>query len=389
MLTQIYNAAILLPDGRWLREGSLVIEDHLIREISENSVIFENVDYKINAKGKYVMPGCVDMHVHGGGGRDFMECYPEAYKTIVRTHRLHGTTSMFPTLASASEKIIRDAASICSDLIDNPESGVLGLHLEGPYFQSSMAGGQIGAYIRNPRKKEYEEIVKDYACVKRWDAAPELPGGMEFGRFLSTHGIVAGIAHTCANYKEIEEAYENGYRLATHFYNAMTGVHKRGIYKEEGTIESILLFDDIDAEVIADGVHVPPALLKLLYKIKGADRVALVTDAMALTDFDGVSPIDPRVVKGDGVCMLKDGSAIAGSCATMDRLIKTMVTLAGVPLADASRMASATPARIMGVADRKGALAVGKDADIIIMDEALSLTHVIVMGELIRSGFAI
>lgn len=380
MLTNIYNGRILLPDGRWLNGGSVVVDGSRIAEISENSRIVENADRIIDAGGGYVMPGAIDMHFHGGGGRDFMEADREAFKTVVDVHRRHGTTSLFPSVASASNAEMRAAAAICTEMMADPYTGVLGLHFEGPYFQPSMAGGQLAPNIRLPQPEEYESIIRDFPCVRRWDAAPELLGGLAFGRFMSENGVVAGIAHTVAVYDDIAAAYANGYTLATHFYNAMTTIHKKGIYKEEGTVESILLFDGIDVELIADGVHVPPALMRLAYKVKGWERTALVTDALFLTGFSGESSFDPRVIVENGACMLRDGSALAGSCATMDRLIRTTVKSAGIPLADAARMASAVPARIMGVDDRKGILSPGKDADIIIMDEDLTLTYVMALG---------
>lgn len=193
--------------------------------------------------------------------------------------------------------------------------------------------------------------------------------------------MIAGLAHTKANYNDIVHAYESGYTLATHFYNAMTTSHKNGIYKHEGTVEAVYLMDGINVEVIADGIHVPPIILKLIHKFKTKGRMCLITDALAITESPDGSSFDPRVVVENGVCKLRDGSAIAGSCATMDRLIRTAVIDAGLPLEDVSRMVSETPGLIMGVYDRKGSICKRKDADIIIMDKNLNLTHVFAMGK--------
>ena len=189
-----------------------------------------------------------------------------------------------------------------------------------------------------------------------------------------------------AEFEDIHAAYAAGYTHATHFYNAMPGFHKRREYKYEGTVESIYLIDNMTVEVIADGIHVPPTILKLIYKIKGVERTALITDALACAASDSTEAFDPRVIIEDGVCKLADHSALAGSIATMDRLIRTMVQQASVPLADAVRMASETPARIMGVYDRKGSLERGKDADIIIMDENLQLRAVWSMGRFVEEA---
>lgn len=378
--TQIYNGKILIPGGRWINGGSVIIKDDKIAEIYSHSRILDSVDKSINAGGGYILPGGIDLHVHGGGGRDFMEGTKEAFETAVAVHRRHGTTSIFPTLSSSSEQMIRDAAKTCTELMEDPKSGVLGLHLEGPYFQMSMAGGQIPEYIRIPSPMEYVPLVEEFPCIRRWDAAPELPGADDFARFITSKGVVAGIAHTRADYSDVVDAYKNGYTLATHFYNAMTTSHKNGIYKHEGTVESVFLMDGINVEVIADGIHVPPIIMKLVHKFKGYGRMCLITDALSVTESPDGSGYDPRVVVENGVCKLKDGTAIAGSCATMDRLIRTAVKEAGLPLEDVARMVSEIPALIMGVYDRKGSICKYKDADIIIMDKNLNLTNVIQMG---------
>lgn len=374
----------MIPGGRWINGGSVVIKDDQIADIYSHSRLFENVDQSINAGGGYILPGGIDMHVHGGGGRDFMEATKEAFNTAISVHRKHGTTSIFPTISSASEDNIRQAASVCSELMEDKYSGILGLHLEGPYFNPEMTGGQIRENIRIPSPMEYIPIIEDYPCIKRWDAAPELPGADDFAKFITNKGVVAALGHTKANYNDVIEAYRCGYTLATHFYNAMTTSHKNGIYKHEGTVESVYLNDGINVEVIADGIHVPPVILKMIHKFKGYGRMCLVTDALAITESPDGSSFDPRIIIENGVCKLKDGSAIAGSCATMDRLIRTAVKEAAIPLEDVVRMVSETPALIMGVYDRKGSICKRKDADIIIMDKSLKLTHVISMGKVVE-----
>ena len=187
-----------------------------------------------------------------------------------------------------------------------------------------------------------------------------------------------------AEYEDILTAHEAGYLHATHFYNAMPGFHKRREYKYEGTVESIYLIDDMTVEVVADGIHVPPTILRLVYKIKGVERTCLITDALACAASDSQTAFDPRVIIEDGVCKLADRSALAGSIATMDRLIRTMVQKAEVPLADTIRMISETPARIMGVDDRKGTLQRGKDADLMVLDKDLNVRAVWAMGKLVE-----
>lgn len=379
MTTQIINGTVLMPSGKWLENASVLIEDSKIKSINSGSEVV--ADKVIDARGGYVMPGGIDLHVHGGGGADFMEATREAFVTAAEAHRRHGTTSILPTMASSTVESMHRAAKVCDELMADPRTGILGLHFEGPYFAPKMAGGQIPENIHLPDPAEYHEFVEKYPSIKRWDASPELPGALGFASYMSSRGVIAGLAHTAATAKEVEDGYNAGFSLATHFFNAMTTSHKVGPYKHEGTVEGVLLIDDFDVEVIADGIHVPAPMLKLLHKIKGTGHVCLVTDAQACSASNTDKAFDPRVVIYNGVCMLADHSAIAGSCATMDRLIRTYVQEAGVPLSDVARMASETPARVMGIFDRKGSLAPGKDADMMIMDKGLNLTHVVMMGE--------
>jgi N-acetylglucosamine-6-phosphate deacetylase len=379
MITQIINGKVLTPAG-WVENGSVLIDGTRIKAVLKHANQVDGVDKVIDAEGGYVLPGGVDIHVHGGGGRDFMECTEDAFKVAVEAHRKHGTTSIFPTLSSSTVPMIREALATCDKLVADPMSGVLGLHLEGPYFNPKMAGGQLPENIKCPTPEEYKPIVEDFVSLKRWDAAPELSGSEEFATYLRSKGIMASLGHTAATPEEVERGYKAGFNHATHFYNAMTGNHKVGCYKYAGVIEAVYLNDGITVEMIADGIHVPPVMLKLIYKEKGVERTALITDALACAASDSKTAFDPRVIIEDGVCKLADRSAIAGSIATMDRLIKTAVQQAGIPLEDVSRMASETPSRLMGVYDRKGSLEHGKDADIMMFDADLNLTGVVQMG---------
>ena len=382
MLTQIINAKILTPQG-WLKDGSVLMRDNKILEVTNCDLAVIGAEL-IDAKGMYVVPGGVEIHCHGGGGGDFMEGTEEAFRTAINAHMKHGTTSIFPTLSSSTVPMIEAAAETCTRLMAEPDSPVLGLHLEGHYLNMKMAGGQMPENIKDPDPKEYLVIVEKWGCIKRWDAAPELPGAMQFGKYITGKGILASVAHTQAEYEDIRAAWESGYSHATHFYNAMPGFHKRREYKYEGTVESIYLIDDMTVEVVADGIHVPPTILRLIYKIKGVERACVITDALACAASESNVAFDPRVIIEDGVCKLADRSALAGSVATMDRLIRTLVQKAEIPLEDAVRMASETPSKIMGVYDRKGSLQKGKDADILILDQDLNIRAVWAMGKLVE-----
>lgn len=383
MFKQIINGRILTPQG-WLEGGSVIVEDGKIAEVSNNNFAIEGAEI-IDAKGCDIVPGGIEMHVHGGGGRDFMEGEEEAFRVAVDAHMQYGTTSIFPTLSSSTVPMIEKACETCTKLMAEPNSPILGLHLEGPYFNPKQAGAQIPEWIKAPVKEEYEYLLEKWPCLKRWDEAPELEGSHEFIKCCCKHGVLPSIGHTRAKYDEVAAANELGMTHATHFYNAMPVVYKNREFKETGTVESIFALENMTVEMIADGIHVPPVMLRMIYQIKGVDRTALITDALACAASKDDTAFDPRVVLEDGVCKLADRSALAGSIATMDRLVRTCVQQAGIPMEDACRMISETPAKIMGVYDRKGSLEKGKDADIIFFDKAQELTFVMQMGRIVRN----
>lgn len=383
MFKQIINGRILTPQG-WLEGGSVIVEDGKIAEVSNNNFAIEGAEI-IDAKGCDIVPGGIEMHVHGGGGRDFMEGDEEAFRVAVDAHMQYGTTSIFPTLSSSTVPMIEKACETCTKLMAEPNSPILGLHLEGPYFNPKQAGAQIPEWIKAPVKEEYEYLLEKWPCLKRWDEAPELEGSHEFIKCCCKHGVLPSIGHTRAKYEEVAAANELGMTHATHFYNAMPVVYKNREFKETGTVESIFALENMTVEMIADGIHVPPVMLRMIYQIKGVERTALITDALACAASKDDTAFDPRVVLEDGVCKLADRSALAGSIATMDRLVRTCVQQAGIPMEDACRMISETPAKIMGVYDRKGSLEKGKDADIIFFDKAQELTFVMQMGRIVRN----
>lgn len=385
MLTQIINGRILTPQG-WLKDGSVIIRDNKILEVTNCDLAIIGADI-IDAKGMNVVPGGVEMHFHGGGGRDFQEGTEEAFRVAVAAHAKHGATSVFPTLSSSTVPMIEKAVDTCNKLMQEKDSPILGLHLEGHYLNPARAGAQVMGWIKDPDPHEYIPIVEKAQCLARWDAAPERPGALQFGKYCAEKGVLPSIAHTAAEYSDVKAAFESGFTHVTHFYNAMPGFHNKQGYKYEGTVESVYLIDDMTIECIADGIHVPPTILRMAYKIKGVERMALVTDALAVAAAEGdAHAFDPRVVIEDGVCKLADRSALAGSIATTDVLIKTMVQQAEVPLEDAVRMVSETPAHIMGVHGRKGTLSRGKDADILIIDDKLNIRCVWQMGKIIKNN---
>ena len=314
----------------------------------------------------------------------------EAYLGAAQMHARHGTTALLPTtLTSTNEELLNTFATYKEAKAQNRSGAAfLGLHLEGPYFSYNQRGAQDPKYLRNPRPEEYETILAASDDIVRWSVAPELDGALEFGRRLAERGILPSIGHTDAIYEQVEEAYRHaGYTHVTHLYSCMSTITRRNAYRYAGALEAAYMMDDMTVEIIADGVHLPASLLKYVCKFKGPDKIALVTDSMRGAGMPEGETIlgslkdGQRVIIEDGVAKLPDRSAFAGSVATADRLVRTIVSLAGVQLADAVKMMTLTPARIMKVDDCKGSLAVGKDADIVIFDEGINVKTTIIGGK--------
>jgi len=389
---KIVNGQVITP-SRIIKNGTVLIANGVITAISENNIEAPEA-ILIDAGRKYISPGFIDIHVHGGGGHDFMDNTVEAFLTIANTHARYGTTAMFPTTLTSSKEDLLETLKVyeIADKKNLHGSQLMGMHLEGPYFSLAQCGAQDPKYIRDPDPDEYKEILSGSSVIKRWSAAPELKGAIEFGKYVTSKGVLAAIAHTDAIYEDVIVAFENGYTLATHLYSGMSGVTRRNAFRYAGVIESAFLIDEMDVEIIADGIHLPPPLLKLVYKIKGPERIALITDAMRAAAMPpGESVLGSlknglKVIVEDGVAKLPDRSAFAGSVATTDRLVRTMVTMADVPLLEAVQMATHTPATIMKIADKKGSLVVGKDADIIIFDENINVQMTIIKGEIVYDG---
>ena len=386
---KIYNGKIIGPTGI-MRQGTILVTDGEITEVSEKDI--ETGDaIEIDARGNYVSPGFIDIHVHGGGGHDFMDATETAFLKIAETHARHGTTSMLPTTLTSSKEEIIHTLQVYEDanMKNTNGSQFLGMHLEGPYFAMNQRGAQDPQYIRDPDPAEYQDILTRTSCIKRWSAAPELKGAIEFGKYVVSKSILPSIAHTDAIYEEALLAFENGYTLATHLYSAMSGVTRKNAFRFAGVVEAAYLIDEMDVEIIADGVHLPAPLLKLVYKIKGADRTALITDAMRAAAMPAGESVlgnihtGLKVIVEDDVAKLPDRSSFAGSVATADRLVRTMIRVAQVPLKDAIKMITATPARILNVSDKKGELVTGKDADIVIFDEDINIDMTIINGKIV------
>ena len=390
MKTAIVNGRLVLPYGG--REGSILIEDGRIADVTIGQSPSPRDAEVIDAGGRYVSPGFIDMHTHGAGGYDFMDGTVDDIYGACRAHLEHGTTTILPTSMTSTKESLFDFIGLFNsvELVKDGCPEILGLHLEGPYFAASQCGAQDPRYLRNPSPDEYERVLEMTDRIRRWSFAVELPGSDRFLSVLKKHGILSSAAHTDADCHQIFNAFANGVELMTHFYSCMATVRRVNAYRVAGAIEAGYLLDDMYVEIIADGCHLPPELLKLIYKVKGSDRICLITDSMRAAGMpDGeywLGQIGKGVkcIKEDGVAKLPDRSAFAGSVATTDRLVRNMVKLADVPLYEAVKMATLVPAHLLRVDDRKGVLAEGRDADILIFDDNVDISGIILRGKIIR-----
>jgi len=385
------NGKIITP-VRTINNGAVLIDNGKIEAVFENNKKIEtgNNVKTVDVKGNYISPGFIEIHTHGAGGYDFMDGDVQSILGACKKHMEFGVTSIVPTtLTSTMEELFFMLDNFKIAKKENKEGpNILGLHLEGPYFSMEQKGAQDPRYLKDPDPVEYKKILDYSNDIVRWTVAPELMGAMEMGRELRKRGILGSIGHSNAVYEEVLKAYENGFTHLTHFYSGMSMVRRINAYRYAGIVESGYLIDEMTVEIIADGKHLPASLLKLIMKVKGADRTCLVTDSMRAAGMPegeyvlGSQKDGQRVIVEEGVAKLLDRSAFAGSVATADRLVRTMINLADVSLEDAVKMITLTPARIMGIDGNKGSVSSGKDADLIVFDKEINVLMVIVNGKI-------
>ncbi len=384
MMTEIINGRVIRngrieSDSVYFADGKILSRYEAHRRGTPDRVI--------DAGGCYVSAGFIDLHVHGGGGYDFLDGTEEAFAGAAAFHAKHGTTAMCPTATSGPFDEMLKMFEAYRTVKENNTTGsdFIGMHMEGPYFALSQKGAQDPRFVRDPDPEEYERLLAATNDIARWSIAPERDRGYRFARVLSERGIWLSAAHTDADCRQMQEAAEHGYRHMTHFYSCMKGIERINGMRIAGAVEAAYLDDEITVEIIADGMHLPPEVLQLVYKFKGPDRTALITDAMRGAGApDGTKSVLGSLTSGmdvyvdRGVAWLPDGQAFAGSVATTDRLVRTVVS-AGIPLTDAVKMASETPARLLGCTS-KGTLDNGKDADILIFDDDIRMQQVFIRG---------
>ena len=341
-------------------------------------------DTELDASDEYVSAGFIDIHTHGGGGYPF-EGTVDDIVSGVNFHLTHGTTSICPTISAAPiDDMRRSLKNVEAAMQDERVlATIIGAHLEGPYLSLAQTGAQAGACITFPVKNDYEEIVKTYrGALARWTYAPEHDDGGEFARVMRDAGVVTSAGHTNATYKDMKLALDNGCHLVTHLYSCTSTVTRNQGFRSLGVIESTFLEDGIIAEIIADGKHLPPELIRMIYKIKGADGIIAVTDSLSLagTDVKVGRMSSTDFIIEDGVCKLLDRTAFAGSIATADRLVRVLTKEAGIPMCEAVKTVTENPAKMMGL-DTKGALREGMDADLVVFDADVNVKAVFVLGQ--------
>jgi N-acetylglucosamine-6-phosphate deacetylase len=346
----------------------------------------------IDLAGGYLAPGFIDLHVHGGAGADFMDGTPEAFRTVCRAHARHGTTRLLPTTTVARHDQHLAFLRVCRSLKNEGTGGaaILGAHLYGPYFALPARGCHPAAEVRVPEPDDYFPYLEYADCILTATVAPELPGAEGFVRACRQRGVRCNAGHSHATFAQVEAAVGWGVTHVDHLFCAMSDrarLRQTQTYPMRGgLLEATLYFDELTTEVIADGKHLARELLLLAYKIKGPDRLALVTDCNRALDMpDGeyvFGPLDggEPIVRRDGVGVMPDGQALASGVVGLDEGVRTVHRLAGVPLPEAVRMASLTPARIAGCEAQTGSIAVGKLADLVVLDRDLRVSAVFVAG---------
>ncbi|MFD9488187.1 N-acetylglucosamine-6-phosphate deacetylase [Streptomyces sp. NPDC059991] len=365
------GARVVLPTGV-VENGRVIVEGGKIAGSAPEAA--ERVDLT----GHWVVPGFVDMHVHGGGGASFTNGTVDDVLKGVHTHRLHGTTTMVASTVTGEMDSLAQRAGLLSELVE--QGDLAGIHFEGPFISPCRKGAHSEDLLRHPDPAEVRKLM-DAArgTAKMFTLATELPGGLDSVRLLAEHGVIAAIGHTDATYEQTVEAIDAGATVATHLYNAMPALGHRA----PGPIAALLEDERITVELINDGTHLHPASLELAFHHKGADRVAFITDAMDAAGFgDGLYHLGPLEVEvKEGVARLVEGGSIAGSTLTLDRAFRRSVTVDGLSVEDTVRALSANPARLLGVYDKAGSLEPGKDADLVVLDERFALKGVMRRGE--------
>lgn len=378
---RLSNAHVIRPDG--IEQGSVTVREGRISRLERGAVRSPG---DVDLRGGYLAPGSIDLHIHGAVGRDTMEATVDAFRTITEFHLRGGTTSITLTTVTAPKEEILRVLRAVTPLKERSAGGarIVGVHVEGPFISPKKPGAQNPSQIREPRAEEWREYLRHADVISEMTLAPEIRGALPLIRALRKNGIIASGGHTDVAEDDLQRALAAGLNQATHTFNAMSTATKRGPYRCAGMLEFALARPEICCELIADGVHVAPTLMKMLFNAKGRDGVCLITDA---TGGAGLKPgtrfevggVRARVTKD--AALTEDGSALAGSTLTMIEAVRRAVQLGGASLADAVRMASLNPARQLGRERELGSIETGKRADLVWFDERFRVRGVWLDGD--------
>ncbi len=388
----ILHGKLVLKDK--VIDGYLGIKDGKISGISKSRPTMVKDEAFLDFQGNYIMPGFVDTHTHGSGGFDFMDGSEADIVGAARSHARFGTTTCLPTaLTSSDDEMVTFLKNL--DSVHRMQiSGKLGdcakmpgTHLEGPYFDMVEKGAQDPRYIRDPEPEHYNMLLEaGNGLIRRWSVAPERPGAIEFIDTMVKQGIEVSAAHTAATYDEVSRAYDHGLNLLTHFYSGMSTISRRGGFRVLGTVESGYLIDGMNIELICDGSHLPPDLLRMIFKLKSHDRIIACSDSMRGAGMpDGPSVLGPRnngtaCIIEDGIAKMPDRTCFAGSVATGDRLARTLHCTLGMNMDEVSRILCLQPARLAGLDREVGSIEVGKAADLVVCNDSIEIKNVYIDG---------
>lgn len=380
----LINCRLILPK-EIVTDKALVLRGAKIAGIVDTAALELGVP-RVDVGGRYVTPGLIDIHTHGALGHTFNEPTAQAFSTIVEENLRHGVTSLLATIATAPIPELVECLSFSRIWIrqQHPGAQVLGVHLEGPYFSLAQKGAQDPQNIRTPDDGTAETLLAFHDVLKIMTFAPELPGSLELTARLSELGVVPAAGHSSARDEYVQAAMQRGLRHVVHLWSAQSSTVREGPWRRPGLLEASLTFEGLTAEMIADNRHLPPTLMRLAYKCLGPDRLCIISDA---TSGAGL-PEGSRFFMGhmeyevhDGVGMLLDHSAFAGSTTLLNQMIPILTELVGIPLVEVIRMMTLTPARVIGVAADKGSLEAGKDADIAIFNDDFTVWRVLIRGQ--------
>jgi N-acetylglucosamine-6-phosphate deacetylase len=379
----IRNVKIHCPDAI-ISNGQLLVEDGKIKKISSTEI--EKAGYPvIDGKGKWLLPGLIDIHINGGGGGMSTDCSTESIEKIIQTHAKFGTTGMLVTMISAEENILIDSAAAIAAVSEEPIHGskILGIHLEGPFLSEGKRGIHPKEVLRKPDIELFDKINKSAKNkIKILALAPELDGAMELIEYVVKQGIIVGLAHSEATYDITKKAISKGVNLCIHLFNAMSPLS----HKEAGPVGAFLTTENTYVEIIPDGVHVVPEVMKVVYKVKNSNNIIIITDAVrpAGTDMKFFEMLGSEVGVSGNTCYLPTTNILAGSALTMNVALRIfMEKTPKCPILDAIKMASLNPARLLKIDGEKGSIEEGKDADLILVDNEFNVKLTIVEGNIV------